>query len=208
MRSLTVLPADDPLCRQDGRTCAACCFGERVPRGQLERRLRRQTALLRDWIGQGRLSRRRLWQYEFRARPAMDLLWAFILLLPVVGNLLRPWLQKRSVCAFLGFEDDEESRVGCILHPARWGVDHRQKAAFALWRGFGCGAGDYFCSSAWIFRRLPWRVRRDFLREIEPLDWFEYSRRCRFGSYHVLPQPGVGQAKESLQCGITSSECW
>jgi hypothetical protein len=124
-------------------------------------------------------------------------------MLPVVGNLLRPWLQKRSVCAFLGFEDGEESRVGCMLHPSRWGVDLRQKAAFSLWRGFGCGAGAYFCSSAWIFRRLPWRVRREFVRECQPLDWFEYSRRCRQGNSLLLPQLGMGQAKESLQCTVT-----
>ena len=203
-----VLPTEDALCRQDRHTCAACCFGEKVPRERLERRLRRQTALFCEWIGQSGRLRWRPWRYELRVRPVVDLLWALLLMLPVVGNLLRPWLQKRSVCAFLGIEDDEESRVGCMLHPSRLGVDLRQKAAFALWHGFGCGAGAYFCSSAWIFRRLPWRVRREFLRECEPLDWFEYSRHCRCGNFLHLPQCIDGRAKESLQCGITSSEYW
>jgi hypothetical protein len=193
LRSLTVLQPEETLCRQGGQTCAACCFGERVSRLELERRLRRHTRVFRQWVEGGALSRRRLWLHELFARPVSDLFWALLLCLPVVGQLLRPWLQCRSVCAFLGFEDDAESCVGCLIHPARWGIDLRQRAAFAFWRGFHCGVGNYFCTPAWLFRRLHWRQRREFVEECATGDWLDYSEKCRkLAGPHRLEDSPVG----------------
>jgi hypothetical protein len=172
---LTVLPAAEPLCRAGGHTCAACCHGKAVGRPALELRLRRQTHLFSHLVG-GRLARTRLLLYELAARRGADLVWGLLLCLPVVGDLLRPWLKRRTVCAFLGFEDAAGTRVGCLLHPTRWGGrDVRRRAAFALRRGFGCGPADYLCLAAWRFARAPVAVRRAFLGRVRGLDWFTYA---------------------------------
>jgi hypothetical protein len=167
------------LCRFGGHTCAACCFGDRLPRPAVAARLRRQTDLFRRWFDRRHPERRQLRLFEFAVRPWLDLIWAVLLWVPGLNCWLRPWLKRRAVCAFLGFEDADEARVGCLLHPARWGIDLRQQAAFAFWRGFGCGAGDYFCHPAWMFRIAPWTARQQFAQRTAGVDWFIYSSECR-----------------------------
>ncbi len=165
------------LCRAGGHTCAACCHGERVPRRRLERVLARQTALFGWLIGPSRPGFCRLLLFEVLARGLSGLAWAVLLLLPLLGDCLAWWLRRRAVCSFLGFEDAGRSRVGCLLHPSRHaGRDDRQRAAFALWRGFGCGAGDWLCDPARRFALADWRARRAFLQRADGLDWFSYER--------------------------------
>jgi hypothetical protein len=164
------------LCRAGGHTCAACCHGEALPRPALERRLRAQTCLFARLVG-SELTRARLLTFELAARSAAGLFWAVVLWLPLVGDLVRPWLKKRAVCAFLGFEDEAHTRVGCLLHPSRWqGLDVRRKAAFALWKGFGCGSAGYLCLAAWRFARASWQARRDFLHRTRGLGWYAYGQ--------------------------------
>jgi hypothetical protein len=167
-----------PLCRHDGHTCAACCWGEDVSRRALVGRLRRQTRLFA-----GRFSRRRpptrlrLLTYEIVARGFLDLLLAPLLMIPGLSDWLRPWLQRRMACAFLGFEDDAGTRVGCMLHPTRWnGQEMRPRAAFALLRGLGCGAPDYYCLAAHWFARASWNERDAFTRRTADHDWHDFSR--------------------------------
>jgi hypothetical protein len=120
--------------------------------------------------------------YELFVRRGADLLWATLLWVPLLGHLLRRWLKRRTSCAFLGFEDETETRVGCLLHPTRWhGLDIRQRRAFALLPGFACGPADYFCLSAYRFARAPWHVQRQFLRQHDGLDWFAFSQEVSRG---------------------------
>jgi hypothetical protein len=175
--SLTVLPAPpgEPLCRAGGHTCATCCHGPGLDRPLLVRRLRRQTRLFARCVGAAP-TRGRLLRFEMAARGAAGLAWAVLLLVPTVGRLLRPWLARRTVCAFLGFEDVGERRVGCLLHPARWQGREMRGAAFGLWRGFGCGPADFLCLAGWRFARAPLPARRRFLRASAGLDWFAFGR--------------------------------
>ena len=166
-----------PLCRLDGHTCAACCWGEGVRRPRLEAALRRQGRRFRRWFRRshppGRL---RLALYERTVRSGLDLLWAVLLLIPGLGAWLRPRLRRRMVCAFLGFDDEREETVGCLLHPTRWeGRELRPRAAFALLRGFACGPPDHYCLAARYFARAPWREQRAFAERSAGLDWYAYS---------------------------------
>src|SRR5262249_48159814 len=131
------------------------------------------------WIEGQALSRGKLWRHELFARPVSDLFWAALLLLPIVGSLLQPWLQRKSVCAFLGFEEGDESRVGCLLHPSRWGKDHRQGRAFVFGCVLGWGGEIYFCRGAGLSGVLLGRARRSSTRRCENDDWIAYSRKCR-----------------------------
>jgi hypothetical protein len=145
-----------------------------VDRPTLVRRLRRQT---RRFARLGAdASRGRLLLFELAVRGPAGLAWAALLLVPLLGELLRPWLARRTVCAFLGFEDAGETRVGCLLHPTRWQGRELRGAAFGLWRGFGCGPADFLCLPAWRFARVSPPARRRFLRSAAGLDWFAFGR--------------------------------
>jgi hypothetical protein len=114
--------------------------------------------------------------HELTVRRGVDLLWAILLLVPGLGDWLRPRLKRRITCAFLGFEDAEERRVGCMIHPSRWhGQEVRPKVAFALLPGFGCGAPDYYCLAAHCFAHAGWREQLQFAKETAAMDWYEFS---------------------------------
>lgn len=153
-----------------------CCSGNAVTRRVLAQRVRRQTRVFARLVGD-QMSRRTLLLYEVWVRGATDVLWAMLLWLPLLGQWLRPWLQRRMSCAFLGFEDVAQTRVGCLLHPRRRGCDVRREAAFGLLLGMGCGASDYFCLPAWRYLRATNAERARFLRETAGLDWHAYSRK-------------------------------
>jgi hypothetical protein len=180
VKPLPLLAEAAPLCRAGGHTCAGCCYGAAVSRPELEQQLARQTALfdrlLGDQLGDWLMWRR----YELAARGWVGLFWAVLLLTPLLGKILRPSLRRRSVCSFLGYEDSARSRVGCLLHPSRHGAgDVRRRAAFPLWRGFGCGAADYLCPAGHRFARADWRAVKRFLDESEGLDWFDYGGKAQ-----------------------------
>jgi hypothetical protein len=166
-----------PLCRFEGHTCAACCFGEDVPPHRLRAALHRQTRLFaRHFRGRQLPERLTLLRYELLARRGADAVLTILLLLPGVGGLLRSWLKRRMVCAFLGYEG-EESRVGCMLHPSRWeGREVRPRVAFGWLPGFSCGAPDWYCEAAVWFARAGWRHRRDFARATSGMSWYQYGR--------------------------------
>jgi hypothetical protein len=86
-------------------------------------------------------------------------------------------LRRRMVCAFLGFEDQEGQRIGCLLHPTRWaGQDIRSAVAFGLLPGFGCGAPDYYCLAAHWFAHASGSERQRLAQQMADLDWFSFSR--------------------------------
>src|SRR5262249_22935599 len=129
-----------------------------------------------------RPTRARLLAFELAARPVAGLFWAAALRLPLVGDLVRPWLKRRTACAFLGFEDAAETRVGCLLHPSRWsGADVRPDVAFGWLPGFGCGAPDWYCEAAHRFAAAGWQELRDFARTTDGMSWYRYGRTA--GAY-------------------------
>jgi hypothetical protein len=114
--------------------------------------------------------------YELSVRGIADLFWSMLLLVPLLGDLLRPWLSRRLICAFLGYEDEKEQRVGCLLHPSRWvGNDVRQRSAFALLKGVGCGAPSWHCLAAHFFAAAPRHERQRLQQVSHGLDWYAYS---------------------------------
>jgi hypothetical protein len=122
-------------------------------------------------------SRWQLLRHELAARRGIDLLLAALLLIPVLSDWLRPRLKSRMVCAFLGIEDAEERRLGCLLHPTRWeGTELRPASAFRLLRGFGCGSPRYLCSAAHRFAAARAEQVREFARQVAGMDWYHYSR--------------------------------
>jgi hypothetical protein len=196
LRSLTVLaPARRAatLCRSGEHTCGACCWGEALTRPALAEQLGRQTWWFRRLAaGDGssappsRASRLRLLLFELIVRRGWDLVWAPLLWLPLVGDCLRPWLRRRLCCAFLGYTDDAQERIGCLLHPARRrGEDRRRQAAFALLRGMGCGRADFFCLAAWEFAHASPARRRAFLARVRHADWFGYSQATQAPPAHA-----------------------
>jgi hypothetical protein len=179
-----------PLCRFDGHTCGGCCWGDAVRPAPLRSALRRQSRLFRRLRpSPGVPDGWQLVRHELAARRGLDLLLACLLCIPVLSAWLRPWLRRHLVCAFLGFEDGGERRVGCLLHPGRWGgVEVRPRAAFRLLPGVSCGAPDWYCLAAHWFVRATWQERRDFARRTRALDWYGYSRAAT--AYH---DPPVGE---------------
>lgn len=170
------LPVIEPLCGAGGHTCSACCYGDRVTRGQLDTALERQTTLFRSLIREKPPTRFAAMLVELRARGLVGFLWALLLVVPFVGPVCRPWLKRRVACAFLGYLEDSRERVGCLLHPSRFdGKDLRSRLAFPFWRGFGCGDAVWRCLPAWRWLRATPLERRAWLRNTKGMDWFTYG---------------------------------
>jgi hypothetical protein len=167
----------EPLCRFAGHTCAACCWGDKVSRPSLAARLRRQSRVFkRSFADRSPLGRFALLRYELSVRGIVELFWGALLLVPLVSDLLRPWLSRRLTCAFLGYENEREQRVCCLLHPLRWsGTDVRQRSAFGWLRGVGCGEPDWQCLAAHFFAAASRPERQRLERASEGWDWYDYS---------------------------------
>ncbi len=181
LRSRPVTEPSSPgltLCRFGEHTCGACCWGERVGRPRLQAALRRQTRLFQKRFRAPRLPNRvQLLLHELASHRGADLILALLLLLPLIGDWLRARWKARMICAFLGFEDEQERRIGCMLHPSRWrGRDARPSAAFALLPGFACGSPSYYCLAAHWFAKARWQELAQFRRRTAKLGWYEYSR--------------------------------
>lgn len=156
------------LCRSAQSSCGACCFQPQIKRAVLTRRLRRHRRLAaREPSLKSAKSRLR---HERRARRNLDRLLSRLFPIPILGPWLQAQLEARMVCAFLAFEDAEERRVHCLIHPSVLGSEQRQ-SAFQELEGFACGAPDYLC-----------RAARDFQSQQpgacspEHPDWFQHSQ--------------------------------
>ncbi len=159
----------------------------------LRARLVRQTRRFGRWFRPGLPPPRwRLALYEVTVRGGLDLLWAVLLRVPGLADWLRSRLRPGLSCAFLGYEDGARRRVGCLLHPTRWGGrEFRAKAAFALLRGIGCGEPGYYCTAAHWFAGSTWQERREFSRRAAGLGWIEYSRAAAAYRRATASRPGL-----------------
>lgn len=183
------------LCRFAGKTCGACCHGSRVRPDRLATRLRRQTALFRRHVGE-QPTALALTLHEQRVRRGLDLLLAVVLHLPLVGRRVHAWHHGRTICAFLGRVSHDET-VGCLIHPTLMrGVDWRERVAYRLVPGFGCGSPDFLCVGARRFQRADAQQRSALREATRDLDSFEYGRIAQ--TYAPTDAPEV--AEEPARC--------
>ena len=174
------------LCRFEKHTCGACCWGVGIDRQELTVRLRRHRLLFQKL--NGRLPNRlQASLHELRARRGADLLWTLLMRIPFISRRLKQQLSRRLVCAFLGFDSEEEKGVGCMIHPSRYdGIDIRNQTAFQLLPGVECGDPDYVCSGCHKFDAMTQDQQQIFSAAVEPNDWYEYTETVRAFSCGVL----------------------
>jgi len=183
---------DVSLCRIDKHTCGACCWGPNIKRSHLVSRLRRQRDLFRHISSAGTLpGHARLFLHEILATRGMNLLWAVLVRLPGIGKRRKKTIAQSIVCPFMGFDNDQETCVGCMIHPTRFeGHDVRSAVAFALLPGITCGDANYVCTGCTRFNDMPHDQTQVFLNAVTALDWYEYTQTVRaFACTAVVPRP-------------------
>jgi hypothetical protein len=67
-----------------------------------------------------------------------DHLLAFWLVPLTLGLSAWLWRRRYGSCCFAGYLDRAEGRVGCLIHPARWGGPDLRRHAFPLVPTLGC----------------------------------------------------------------------
>lgn len=207
-------PTFSTLCRHDGRTCGACCWGSDIDRAALAKQLARNRRLFHHF---NRLSRPvtnlGAFLHELRVRRGLDLLLAPLLWLPIVSSMLRRLMAKRIVCAFAAFESGDDNSVGCLLHPKRChNVDLRQRFAFRLLHGFRCGSAEYFCDANMHFRESSREEQANVLQQLPCSDWFNYSNAIaaqsrRIAIRHDAPTGGAQEPLDLVRTHNRSIPC-
>lgn len=90
----------------------------------------------------------------------------------------------------MGFDDDHENSVGCMIHPSRFnGRDARSAVAFALLPGISCGDPNYVCTGCTRVNDMPAEQTEVFLNVVQDQDWFEYTRTIRAFSCTAIASP-------------------
>ncbi len=172
------------LCRNNGRTCGACCWGSGVSRESLVLQLRRNQRVSSLLLSDRLPGSMRLLLHELLSRRGIDLILAPLLWIPLLSVWIRKRLESRIVCAFVRFEDTAGQQVGCVLHPTLWnGSEIRQAVAFRLLRGFSCGSPDFLCAEARRFAASlsdpsgeAYQIPQ--VSFVVP-DWYDYSQAIR-----------------------------
>ncbi len=89
-------------------------------------------------------------------------------------------------CWGLGFLDDGERQIGCLLHPLQNdGCDRRSLT------GYQAKCAGTLCQEAVVFGRLPRQQQQFFLQLSSGLDSFHYSSRRANPLMKILPWGGV-----------------
>lgn len=177
------------LCRGKGSTCGACCWGVDVSRDRLTRQLRRQSRAFRPFDSKLPNRWQALW-FELRVRRGRDLIWSLLYLLPFIGRRLKQQHGRSLVCAFMGFDDESERGVGCLLHPTRYeNRDVRNRRAFQLLKGVSCGDRDYECRACDRYDQLPMVQQIGFDACVQQMDWYDYTNTIRAFSCTAVVQP-------------------
>ena len=191
------------LCRTNGKTCGACCWGVTVSRSDLETLLERHRKSFLFWTRDGTvISKSRLFFHETWCRRGKNIIWSLALRLPVISERLKQHLARNLTCAFMGFDTEQHKSVGCMLHPTRFeGEDVRQAAAFRLLPGIECGDPGYVCQACSSVNQLTEPQRSAVAESLTTGDWYEYTRKIRFISAGLIVLPEVaepGNANELL----------
>jgi hypothetical protein len=194
---------DASLCRVNNHTCGACCWGADVEKSQLILRLRRQRDLFRRFNSVITMPGRfRLFLHEVLATRGINLLWAIQIRLPWIGKRQKTSIAQSIVCPFMGFDDDQENSVGCMIHPTRFeGQDIRSAVAFALLPGINCGDASYLCTGCTRFNEMPANQTLVFLDAVRGQDWYEYTRTVRaFSCTAIVSRPSntTGTASDDI----------
>ncbi len=173
--------------------------GAGVERSQMVLRLRRHRDLFHN-IGTGRTlpGRLRLFLHEVLATRGINLLWAVQVRLPWIGKRRKKSIAQSIVCPFMGFDDDQEESVGCMIHPTRFEErDIRSAVAFTLLPGISCGDANYVCTGCTRFNDMPADQTRVFLDVVRSQDWYEYTRTIRaFSCSAIVPMNDSASEKQ------------
>ncbi len=149
----------DRLCYLDDKSCGGCCCIE-VPEDRKEDlipvfRLRRG-AYVSHLKEQGNVG-----GYEAQIATREELL--------SIDTLERTSEKK---CHYLGFLDDQETRVGCLAHPEmNGGRDLRDCGFYKSART----CQDFFCAAAEIYAGFTPEQQRWFRISIRDWDWYDLS---------------------------------
>lgn len=179
------------LCRSNGNTCGACCWGVKVSRSDLEVLLERHRVSFQFWTRGGTvLSRWRLWLHETWCFRGRNLLWAVMLKRKSHSQSLKKSLSQNLTCTFMGFDDEGAATVGCMLHPTRFdGRDVRQGAAFRFLGGVECGDPGYVCDGCSKVDALDSETRTAIAKSLSSRDWYDYTQTVRLMSAGLIALP-------------------
>jgi hypothetical protein len=169
------------LCRYQGATCGACCWGKGVAKERLTAQLSRNRAVFDHYVAAApQPSTWRLLVHELRASLGTHVVLAILLRLPVVRTVMRRWLADRLVCTFVAFEPNQSAGIGCLIHPSRHaGRDVRAQVAFRLLPGVECGRPSFRCKASVDLSHATEEMRSQALGPAAGVGWFDYSSYVR-----------------------------
>lgn len=151
-------------CQWFSSGCVGCCINRRWSEGRLLKYLRDNSNLaVQLWEG----GRPRWWQLAvFHAKRGgwNDLLWCLLLVMPTFGLSAWYWRHRWGNCCFAGIIDETDCRVGCLIHPARYGMPDLRRHAFPLVLTVSCDR-NLRCSML------------DDINCDRSLGWYDVSRR-------------------------------
>lgn len=109
-------------CQSFREGCVGCCVNPRWSDTRLHTFLARNTDALAGWDAtEGHPRRADIVRAHWRRGGVWDHLLMLWLLLPTLGLSLLIWRRWFGGCVFAGFLSTTPTRVGCLIHPARWG---------------------------------------------------------------------------------------
>ncbi len=87
-------------------------------------------------------------------------------------DTLEQTLEKK--CHYLGFLDNEETKVGCLAHPEmNKGIDLRDYGFYKSAKK----CQDFFCATAEVYEKFTPEQQRWFRISIRTLDWYDLSNQ-------------------------------
>lgn len=127
-------------CQDYKQGCCGCCVNMQWSEQKIADFLSANTAIVDALIQRrGRELRvRDLIHVHLRRGGWHDYLFAFILVPLTFGLSAVFWNRRYGSCCFAGWLNEEEGRVGCLIHPARLGGADLRKHAFPMVPTLSC----------------------------------------------------------------------
>jgi hypothetical protein len=145
---------EDTLCQSEGLSCAGCCYDMKGYRKEDLERLFRHT---RD-------------TYKRLVEGASDIDGYIAAVKGFPIEIIWNTGYSSKKCHFVGFLDDEGTRVGCLAHPkANHGKDIRDKGQ----HGSAEFCNRWFCDCQKIYSRLEPNQKEIFMNEISDHTWYD-----------------------------------